>query len=119
MQSVLREYDTVARWGGDEFVAMIEELDTDFETSLAKARNIATKLLRVLRKSYAYKGRNFVCNPSIGVTCFRGVVTPIQRVIDAADQAMYEAKMAGKNGIRLDHSNTNDAIVKLKETVAA
>lgn len=120
MQSVLREYDTVGRWGGDEFVALIEELDTDFNASLDKARNIATKLLRVLRKPYAYKGQNFVCNPSIGVSCFRGVVMPQQRVIDAADHAMYQAKLAGKNDVRVDRRNINDATSgKTAQTVAA
>jgi diguanylate cyclase (GGDEF)-like protein/PAS domain S-box-containing protein len=119
MQSVLREYDTVARWGGDEFVAMIEELDSDFETSFDKARNIGSKLLRVLRKPYAYKGNNFICNPSIGVSFFRGVIQPIQNVIDVADRAMYQAKLAGKNDMHIDRHNINDAIAGEKKQTAA
>lgn len=119
MQSVLREYDTVARWGGDEFVALIDELDTDFNTSTEKARSIAHKLLDILRKPYTYKSQNFICNPSIGVACFRGVVQPIQRVIDAADQAMYQAKLAGKNDVHVDHRNVNDAVQGQTSATAA
>jgi diguanylate cyclase (GGDEF)-like protein/PAS domain S-box-containing protein len=120
MQAILREYDTVARWGGDEFIAMVEELDVDREAALDKARSIATKLLRALRKPYTYKGRSFTCHPSIGLTIFRGVIHPLQQVIDVADQAMYQAKLAGKNGIHVISTQANEAIAtKPSQTVAA
>ena len=104
MQSVLREYDTVARWGGDEFVILIEDLDNDPVESLNKAHSIASKLHRALQDPYVYQAHRYVCNPSIGVTCFLALGYPLQQVIEAADQAMYQAKLEGKNRLHIDTS---------------
>lgn len=119
MQAVVREYDTVARWGGDEFVIMVEDLDADFDISIDRTRSIAAKLLLALRKPYTYKGKNFSCHPSIGVTCFRGVMQPVQQVIDAADQAMYQAKLAGKNCVHINGNKPNDTLDAKRSATAA
>jgi diguanylate cyclase (GGDEF)-like protein len=120
MQAALREYDTIARWGGDEFVIIVEDLDSDFQTSLQRAQNIAANLLQALRKPYTYKGRTFVCHPSIGVACFRGVMQPVQQVIDDADHAMYQAKLAGKNRVHINCNPPDDTLnAKRSENVAA
>jgi diguanylate cyclase (GGDEF)-like protein/PAS domain S-box-containing protein len=119
IQSVLREYDTVARWGGDEFVIMIEDLGEGFDASSDKAQDVAAKLLGVLRKHYTFKGKSFTCHPSIGVACFRGVTHPTQHVIDLADQAMYQAKLAGKNRIYVDRSEPGDTSHAKRESAAA
>jgi len=119
MRSVLREYDTIARWGGDEFIAMIEDLDTELGASINKARGIAEKLLQALRKPHVCNGRSFACHPSIGVTCFRGVVQPVQQVIDIADRAMYRAKLAGKNCIHIDYNQPSDNLNAVQARTAA
>jgi diguanylate cyclase (GGDEF)-like protein/PAS domain S-box-containing protein len=120
MQAALREYDTIARWGGDEFVIIVEDLDSDFQTSLQRAQNIAANLLQALRKPYTYRGRTFVCHPSIGVACFRGVMQPVQQVIDDADHAMYQAKLAGKNRVHINCNPPDDTLdAKRSENVAA
>ncbi len=119
MQAALREYDTVARWGGDEFVIMIEDLDTDHTLCLNKARNIAAKLQKALRKPYAYKGNQFICHASIGVKSFRGVEHPLQQVIEAADQAMYQAKLSGKNCLHINFDQPNDSTDAKRSTSAA
>jgi diguanylate cyclase (GGDEF)-like protein/PAS domain S-box-containing protein len=110
MKSVLRECDTVARWGGDEFVVMVEDLDQDLGRSLDIVRKISLKLLDVLCKPYEVEGMTFGCPASIGVCLFRGVAQPIEIVIQRADQAMYCAKLAGKNAIHIDENPPEDFI---------
>lgn len=110
LEGVLREYDTIARWGGDEFVILIEDLDEDLEPSIEKAQGIASKILRALRRSYTFDGQTFTCPPSIGIACFRGVTQPILKVIENADRAMYKAKMAGKGCIHIDRDKPQDAV---------
>ncbi|MGC3982943.1 MAG: diguanylate cyclase [Steroidobacteraceae bacterium] len=102
MQAVLRQCDTVARWGGDEFVVMIEDLGQDFGRSLEIMQKIANKLLQALRRPYDVNGAAFNCSPSIGASLFRGVSQPLDLVIHNADKAMYRAKLAGKNAIHID-----------------
>lgn len=110
MTAVLRECDTVARWGGDEFVVMIEDLDQDLARSLDIVRKIALKLLNVLRKPYEVDGMIFGCPPSIGACLFRGIAQPTETVIQRADEAMYHAKLAGKNSIHVDENPPQDFI---------
>lgn len=110
MEAALREYDTIARWGGDEFVIMTEDLDPNFQNAMDRAHAIARKLLRVLRKTYVLDGCQFSCPPSIGVACFRGVTDPVTQAIESADRAMYRSKMAGKNCIHVDGEKPRDAV---------
>lgn len=110
MRSVLRECDTVARWGGDEFVVMVEDLDQDISRSLDIMRKIAAKLLNELRKPYEVDDKVFTCPPSIGACLFRGIGQSTDAVIQRADQAMYTAKLAGKNSIHIDERPPDELV---------
>lgn len=93
MKQTLREGDTLARLGGDEFVAVL--LDLEDETSSLPMLN---RLLSAAAKPVLIDGRNLQVSASIGVTVY-----PQEEEVDAdqllrqADQAMYQAKLAGKN----------------------
>jgi diguanylate cyclase (GGDEF)-like protein/PAS domain S-box-containing protein len=110
LQAVLRECDTVARWGGDEFVVLVEDLHRDLHEALGIVHNIASKLLMTLRKPYLVGSATYRCPPSIGGCLFRGVTQPIEQVIHSADQAMYQAKMAGKNAVYINADKPRDAV---------
>lgn len=110
LKSCVREMDTVARFGGDEFVVMISELDSDKEESTAQAKAIAEKIRSVLSTPYriAIKQNEKVdrsilhqCTASIGVTLFIGNEASQDELLKWSDSAMYEAKKAGGNAIRL------------------
>lgn len=118
MQATVRECDTVARWGGDEFVVMVEDLDQDLNRALEIVRKIANKLLMALRKPYDIDNKIFECSPSIGACLFRGVSQPIDIVIQHADQAMYRAKLAGKNAIHIDERKPHDAVDDVSSRIA-
>jgi diguanylate cyclase (GGDEF)-like protein/PAS domain S-box-containing protein len=108
LQKCVREVDTVARIGGDEFVVMLAELDTDETLSRQQAEKISEKIRSALAEPYFINvtnddGDNTVvehyCTASIGVVLFKGTVSSKEEVIKQADDAMYQAKNAGRNKI--------------------
>jgi len=86
----LRIGDFSARWGGDEFVVCLEDFD---ETANAAAA--AQKLLLVLSEKYAVGNSEVYTTPSIGIAIYPESGTAADRLIKAADLAMYEAKKLG------------------------
>ena len=96
-----RNGDTAARIGGDEFVVMLEALSTNAMTAADQARGIGTKLLDGLGAAYAIGNEAINSTPSIGICLFSGQQTAIDELMRRADQAMYQAKAAGRNTLRL------------------
>ncbi|MDD2882478.1 MAG: diguanylate cyclase [Rhodoferax sp.] len=109
LKSCVREMDTVARFGGDEFVVMISELATDKEESTSRAEAIAEEIRAALSRPYfiAIKRDTEIehcCTASIGVTLFIGNDSSQENLLKWADDAMYQAKVAGRNLIRFYRS---------------
>lgn len=109
MKSCVREMDTVARVGGDEFVVMISELNTDHAESMVQASLIAEKIRFALAQPYllSLKHRGGAeatvehhCTASIGVVLFNSHQASQDDILNRADTAMYEAKDSGRNQIR-------------------
>jgi diguanylate cyclase (GGDEF)-like protein len=106
--SCVRNVDTAARFGGDEFVVLLEELDADQDKSYALARNIAEKIRLALAEKYTlniHDGEStkapitHQCTSSIGVACFKHSTTSAEDILKHADIAMYQSKKAGRNQI--------------------
>jgi diguanylate cyclase (GGDEF)-like protein len=105
----VRETDTVARFGGDEFVVMIGELDADQGQARSRVAVVAEKIRATLAEPYLLI-RNQVesanatvehhCTSSIGVVLFFGHEATQEDVLKWADIAMYQAKEAGRNRIK-------------------
>ena len=113
LQSCVRETDTVARFGGDEFVVMLGDLGEDKSGSLFQARIVAEKILAAISGPYrftlAQEGQTasdieHYCTASIGVVVFTDHMGSPDDLIRWADGAMYQAKMAGRNTIRFFES---------------
>ena len=107
--SCVRETDTVARFGGDEFVIMLGELSESRNESEAQARGVAEKIrcilsepfvLTVERESAPEMVIEHCCTASIGVVLFFNHEVALEDIIRWSDQAMYQAKDAGRNSIR-------------------
>ena len=105
----VREADTVARFGGDEFVVMLSELDQDKDESVAQAGIVAEKIRISLAHPYLLtiepegEPAHIVehhCTSSIGVMMFVGSEAGQEDILKWADMAMYQAKQAGRNQIR-------------------
>ena len=97
LQSALRECDTICRWGGDEFLVLIDDLPKKKVQAVELLEKISQKLLYVLRKPYLINGKEFRCYATIGSSLFQGIAQPIDSIINQADRAMYQAKLSGKN----------------------
>ena len=104
LKGCVREMDTVARFGGDEFVVMFPVLSQERVESLAQAGLIAEKIRIALAEPYrlavAPDGATVEhrCSASIGVALF--IDQPAQDLMRWADAAMYRAKAAGPSLIR-------------------
>ncbi len=97
----VREEDTVARFGGDEFVVLLEELDCDRSIAVDKAVAIAEKLRFALNLPYKLQPmHSWHCTPSIGVALFLGPDEEVESVLARADQGLYAAKEGGRNTVR-------------------
>lgn len=101
LQACLRAGDTVARLGGDEFVVLLDELTAEPDVALQKALEVASKILGALNQPYQLGSLIYPSTPSIGVTLFSGLDVTMDDVLKRADSAMYAAKAAGRNTIRV------------------
>ncbi len=113
LKSCVREMDTVARFGGDEFVVMIGDLDTDKAESRSQAEIVARKIRAALAMPYVLKIQHegkaettveHQCTVSIGVALFSKHEASQDNILKWADTAMYRAKEAGCNLIRVYNS---------------
>ena len=106
LKACVREADTVARFGGDEFVVLLCELSTQpgeaAEQAVAIAEKVRTRLAEpyVLQSAPSAPAIRHECTASIGVAVFRGRDESQNAVIDRADAAMYRAKEEGRNRIQ-------------------
>lgn len=99
--SCVRAEDTVARLGGDEFVVMIEGLDADVQRAANQAECIAEKIRDALSMRYLLHEYEYHCTSSIGISLFKGRTLKPSELLKRADIAMYQAKSAGRNTVRL------------------
>jgi diguanylate cyclase (GGDEF)-like protein/PAS domain S-box-containing protein len=109
LKGCVREMDTVARFGGDEFVVLIGDLDADQTRSKVQAESLAKKIRTALAMPYALKIQQegtadatveHQCTASIGVALFSKHDASQDKILKRADTAMYQAKEAGRNLIR-------------------
>jgi diguanylate cyclase (GGDEF)-like protein len=105
----VREVDTVARFGGDEFVVVLGDLDEDQIESQKQALLIAEKIRLALAAPYRLSITKensrpatveHHCSASIGVVIFVNHEAPLEDIMKWADAAMYQAKEAGRNAIQ-------------------
>ena len=103
LKKELRASDTVARFGGDEFVVLVTYLGEEEEKAREELHKIATKLLSVLSQPYRFENHyhsfTHICSASIGGTLFLGNQKTVDDILKEADGAMYDIKAKGKNGI--------------------
>jgi diguanylate cyclase (GGDEF)-like protein/PAS domain S-box-containing protein len=100
LTSCVREGDTVARIGGDEFVIMLEGLSDSIFEAARQAEIICEKILGALNQAYQLNSYEYHSTTSIGATLFSGHEVGSDELLKQADIAMYQSKTAGRNAIR-------------------
>ena len=98
LQGAIRSIDTVARYGGDEFVILLGDLGLCKMEAREATKMVADKLSEILSLPYVLSEVTYSLSASIGATVF-GEDTPIDvdTLLDEADNAMYQAKEMGKD----------------------
>lgn len=100
LRTCVRQEDTVARFGGDEFIVLLENLDEVLDRAAMSAKKVADKLLKVISQPFVLQEKSFSCSASIGVALWQGnLTTDIHELLKHADVAMYEAKKASRSSV--------------------
>jgi diguanylate cyclase (GGDEF)-like protein/PAS domain S-box-containing protein len=90
----IRDADTVSRFGGDEFVVLLNGVTGPDEALL-----IAQRLQTALREPYLIDGRDLSMSCSVGIAMFPGDAQDMAELMRQADAAMYEAKASGRDQV--------------------
>lgn len=115
LKRCVREIDTVARFGGDEFIVVLSELKKDQTEAYQQACIVAEKIRHALAAIYQlsvhYDNKTSAyiehpCTASIGVVLFLGHEVSIDTLYKRADLSMYKAKESGRNAISFYHATT-------------
>jgi len=94
----IRNTDTAARFGGDEFAVILEELEAS-----ALGLRVAEKIVAAMRDPFVLGERTLSVSTSVGVSFYNGVEeVAAEALLKQADEALYEAKAAGRNTYRVN-----------------
>jgi diguanylate cyclase (GGDEF)-like protein/PAS domain S-box-containing protein len=115
LKNCVREGDTVARIGGDEFVVLIEDLDQQSIIAATQAEALGQKILSVLSYPYQLGDHEHHSTTSLGIALFGGNKEVLEPILKQADIAMYQAKKDGRNILRFYDTKMQDAITSRVE----
>ncbi len=101
LSACIREGDTLARQGGDEFVVLLENLSVNVPEAVVQAEMVAQNVLAALKPAYPLHGAKHHFTASIGLALFGTAQhNDINEPLKWAELAMYQAKAAGRNTFR-------------------
>ncbi|HEY5995090.1 MAG TPA: diguanylate cyclase [Gallionellaceae bacterium] len=98
IQECLRESDTAARVGGDEFVVLLPAVECEHD-----ARLVGGKILDALNRPFLIGAHRLRIGGSIGVAIFPEHGAEERHLVKSADTAMYHAKKSGRNNVKVYH----------------
>lgn len=111
LQQCLRKKDTIARMGGDEFIAVLDELSTDKAEAITAAQTTAEKMMAVFAQPFELQNSKYRTAPSIGICLFLGDLLKEEEVLRRADIAMYQAKKSDNlNSIQMYDEAVHPAV---------
>ena len=117
LQAVLRETDTLARRGGDEFVILLADLEAgsigDMQAPLLFAEGVAGRIREAFATAFAIDGREIFVSASIGISVFPDGAEDVQSLLAQAESAMLASKKAGPGGFAASDAGAVDAATRL------
>ncbi len=119
LTACVRKADTVARFGGDEFVVLLTEIGSAIDAEI-----VARKILAELARPFDLEGRKESISGSVGITLCPDDGRDIATLMSNADNVMYLVKEDGRNGFKFFTAEMNDALearhelsAKLREAI--
>ncbi len=92
LQNCVRQSDTTARWGGDEFIILLDKL-----TNPSDAADVSIKIKNSLAKPFKIRNQEVFVTPSIGISLFPVDGRQVDVLLARADTAMYNVKIRSRN----------------------
>lgn len=111
--ATIRDEDTVSRQGGDEFTLLLRDID-----SPSQCEKLLERINHSLAQSHIINGRPHKVSASIGTTLYPLDNTDLDTLIRHADQAMYHAKLSGKNQQQLFNILDDQQIIQRQERLS-
>jgi diguanylate cyclase len=102
LQTAVRESDTVARIGGDEFVVLLPVIETRQDAS-----TVAEKIRLALEQPFEINGHTIQIGCSLGIAVYPEHGEDEISLMKNADSAMYQAKQNGRNNVQMFHNKLN------------
>jgi len=96
----VREKDTISRFGGDEFVLILQDLGSEQSQAIATSRLVVNKIINTINNPYTLEQCEYRTSSSIGICLFLGEELTISEILKRADIAMFQTKQAGRNGMQ-------------------
>lgn len=110
--SRVRGLDTVVRFGGDEFVVVIPDLDASADSLVSSADGLALDILETLADPIVIDGVEMEARASIGIALYPDDGVSSEQLLAHADAAMYNAKGAGRNRHRFFRPEMNEEAMR-------
>ncbi len=112
IQSAVWDEDTVARFGGDEYVILLKNLGKNKQTASLHAKKIATRIQSTFIPAFLIDNQELHITLSIGIALFPLHQKGIDDILKQADTAMYSAKDNGRNQIAFYLSEMHEKVIK-------
>ena len=110
LKACIREEDTAARHGGDEFVTLLPADHEDLQKLTDRVMSLSKRILEDMNRPYSLDGYVHHISPSIGITFYSMDSENPDVVLKQADTAMYSAKARGRNTISFYHPDMQEHV---------
>ena len=110
LRANIRQSDTVARQGGDEFVILLDNLSSEMSETASMAQHLGEKLRKAMEKPFNLNGIEYSCKISIGISLLTKDDS-LEDLLRQADLALYRAKDAGRNTLRFFDPAMQEALI--------